>query len=70
MVKGKAEATQDFVPIQEIRDGVVTLKDGSLRMVLLVSSINFALKSTDEQTAILMQFQNFLNSLDFHVQIF
>src|SRR3989338_2073422 len=70
MVKGKAEATQDFVPIKEIRDGVVILKDGTMRMVLLVSSINFALKSTDEQTAILMQFQNFLNSLDFYIQIF
>jgi|SRR3989344_619107 len=70
MVKGKAEATQDFVPIKEIRDGVVILKDGTMRMALLVSSINFALKSTDEQTAILMQFQNFLNSLDFYIQIF
>ncbi|MEA1929549.1 MAG: hypothetical protein U9M92_01510 [Patescibacteria group bacterium] len=65
-----ARAAQDFVPIKEIRDGVVILKDGSLRMLLMVSSINFALKSTDEQTAILLQFQNFLNSLDFSLQIF
>lgn len=65
-----SQPTQDFVPIQEIRDGVVILKDGAMRSLLLVSSLNFALKSADEQMAILMQFQNFLNSLDFHVQIF
>jgi type IV secretory pathway VirB4 component len=70
MAKGTALATQEFVPIQEIRDGVVILKDGTMRMALLVSSINFALKSADEQTAILLQFQNFLNSLDFYIQIF
>lgn len=68
--KTSGRATQDFVPIEEIRDGVVVLKNGSLRQVLLVSSLNFALKSADEQIAILMQFQNFLNSLDFHIQIF
>lgn len=65
-----AKATQDFVPIKEIRDGVVVLKDGSIRSILLASSINFALKSVDEQQAILMQFQDFVNSLDFSVQIF
>jgi len=63
------KATQDFVPIKEIRDGIVTLKDGSLRALLMVSSINFSLKSPDEQEAIIFQFQNFLNSLDFSVQI-
>lgn len=56
--------------MSEVRDGVVVLKDGSLRAVLLASSINFALKSEDEQTAFIVQFQNFLNSLDFSVQIF
>lgn len=66
----QSRATQDFVPIKEIRDGVVVLKNGGLRLVLMVSSLNFALKSADEQTAILLQFQNFLNSLDFHVQLF
>ena len=65
-----AKATQDFVPIKEIRDGVVVLKDGSIRSILLASSINFALKSVDEQQAILMQFEDFVNSLDFSVQIF
>jgi len=65
-----AKATQDFVPIREIRDGVVVLKDNGLRLVLMVSSMNFALKSEDEQTAILFQFQNFLDSLDFPFQMF
>lgn len=61
--------TQDFIPIQEIRDGIVVLKTGGLRSIVLASSLNFALKSSDEQASILMQFQNFLNSLDFSVQI-
>jgi len=65
-----AKTTQDFVPIQEIRDGIVVLKDGSMRSIVLASSLNFALKSSDEQNAIISQFQNFLNSLDFSVQIF
>jgi len=64
------KSTQEFVPISEVRDGVVVLKNGNLRAVLLASSINFALKSEDEQTAFIVQFQNFLNSLDFPVQIF
>lgn len=66
----KQSATQNFVPIKEVRDGVVILKDNSLRSILMVSSLNFALKSTDEQEATIIQFQNFLNSLDFSTQIF
>lgn len=65
-----SKSTQEFVPIEDIRDGVVILKNGSMRMVLMVSSINFALKNEDEQTALLLQFQNFLNSLDFTAQFF
>lgn len=65
-----SKSTQDFVPVSEVRDGVIVLKDKSLRAVLLASSINFALKSEDEQTAFIVQFQNFLNSLDFSCQIF
>lgn len=63
-------STQDFVPIKDVRDGIVTLKDGSLRAVILASSLNFSLKSEDERNAILAQFQEFLNSLDFPIQIF
>lgn len=64
------KTTQDFLPIKEIRDGSVVLKGGGLRMVLVASSLNFSLKSEDEQAAILLQYQSFLNSLDFHLQIF
>lgn len=66
----KSSTTQNFVPIREIRDGVVILRDGAMRSVVLATSLNFALKSSDEQSAILLQFQNFLNSLDFSLQIF
>lgn len=62
-------ATQDFVPIEDIRDGFVLLKDGGMRAVLMASSVNFSLKSNDERQAILLQFQDFLNSLDFSIQI-
>jgi type IV secretory pathway VirB4 component len=68
--KVKAEATQAFVPIKEVRDGIIILKDGSLRAMVMASSINLALKSQDEQVAIIGQFQNFLNSLEFTVQFF
>jgi type IV secretory pathway VirB4 component len=68
--KVKAQATQQFVPIKEVRDGIVVLKDGSLRAMLMASSINLALKSQAEQEAIIGQFQNFLNSLEFTAQFF
>lgn len=63
-------ATQEFIPLKEIRDGVVVLKNGQMNAVLLASSINFALKSTDEQEAILQQYQGLLNTLDFSIQIY
>ncbi len=65
-----AKTTQDFVPIKEIKQGIIILKDDSMRAIVMASSLNFALKSADEQQSIIMQFQNFLNSLDFSVQIF
>lgn len=65
----KAKATQEFVPIKEVRDGIVVLKDGGLRAIVLANSINLSLKSNDEQTATIFQFQNFLNTLDFSIQI-
>src|SRR3989304_4504460 len=68
--RASANAPQECLPVSEVRDGVIVLKDGGLRAILLASSLNFALKSEDEQTAFIMQFQNFLNSLDFSVQIF
>lgn len=64
-----ANNSQQFVPIKEIKDGIIVLKDGSLRAVLMASSINLGLKSDQEQEATLLQFQNFLNTLDFPTQI-
>ena len=61
--------TQDFVPIREVRGGTVVLKDGGLRGIIAVSSVNLALKSGDEQLATIEQFQSFLNSVDFPIQI-
>ena len=69
-LRANSRSTQDFVPVSEVRDGIIKLKDGTMRAILLASSINFALKSEDEQTAFIVQFQNFLNSLDFSVEIF
>jgi type IV secretory pathway VirB4 component len=61
--------SQDFVSIRDIRDNVVIQKNGQMVMILLASSINFALKSYDEQQAILQQFQSFLNTIDFSLQV-
>lgn len=63
------QPTENLVPISDIRDDIVILKNGSLRMVLEVSAINFDLRSGDEQVAILQGFQRFLNSADFPLQI-
>lgn len=60
---------QAFVPVSEVRSGVVILKEGGYRGIMMCSSLNFALKSEDEQRAIIGGFQNFLNTLDFTVQI-
>lgn len=65
----KSAPTQSFVPIKEVKDGIIVEKDGGMRAILLASSLNFSLKSADEKNAILLQFQDFLNSLDFSVQI-
>lgn len=66
----KTLAAQEFVPIKEVRGGIMVLKSGALVGAMIASSINFGLKSADEQRAILGQFQSFLNSLDFTVQLF
>lgn len=62
-------ATQQFLEISQVREGLVVLKNKAMRGILMVSSMNFALKSEDEQSAILYQFQSFLNALDFSCQI-
>ena len=69
MATKPAGATQQFVPVKEIRNGIIILKDGGYRGVLICSATNFGLKSADEQHAITLGFQNFLNTLDFSIQI-
>ena len=61
--------TQQLLEIDRIKEGIIILKNQTLRGILMVSSLNFALKSGDEQSAVIYQFQNFLNSLDFSCQI-
>lgn len=62
-------ATQKFLDVSEVKEDTIVLKSGALRSVIAVSSINYDLKSSDEQDAIITQYQNFLNSLDFPVQV-
>lgn len=62
-------STQEALKFAEVHNDTIVLKDGNLRQVLLCSSINFALKSEQEQNAIVYQYQNFLNSLTFPIQI-
>lgn len=68
--KNKIEtSTQKYLDIAEIKENTVIMRDGTLRAVLLVSSINFALKSEDEQDAIISSYVSFLNNIDFPLQI-
>ncbi len=66
----KTKATQKFVDVDRVENGVIYMKNGALRKALIVNGINFSLKSEEEQEIILGSFQNFLNGLDFPVQIF
>ncbi|MCE9586150.1 hypothetical protein K8R04_02415 [Candidatus Uhrbacteria bacterium] len=61
--------SQRFLDVAEIRDDIVIMRDGTLRSVLLVSSINFSLKSVDEQNAIVQAYMQFLNGLDYPIQV-
>ncbi len=70
MTNKKSSPTQEFVPVKEIRNGILILKDGSMRILLIISSLNFGLKSAEEKMAIIEAYRNFLNSLDFSLQIF
>ncbi len=62
-------STQQYLDIAEIRDDLVIMRDGTIRAILLVSSINFALKSEEEQNAIISSYVGFLNNINFPVQI-
>lgn len=63
------DSTKQFVEVAEIRDGILVMKDGSLRAIIEVTAINFDLRSDEEQIAITNNFQAFLNAIDFPVQI-
>lgn len=65
----KPPATQDHLAIAQIRDGLVIMKNGTFRSIVAVSAVNFALKSQQEQDAIIYQFQSFINSLTSQIQI-
>lgn len=64
-----ASPTQQYLDVAEVKEDVIVLKSGALRAILTVSAINFDLKASDEQEAIIAQYQNFLNSVDFPLQI-
>ena len=63
------QTTQDFLEINDIKEGVLILKNNDIRGVLMISSTNFALQSNEDQSAVIYAFQSFLNSLDFPCQI-
>ncbi|KKQ62060.1 MAG: hypothetical protein US81_C0002G0033 [Parcubacteria group bacterium GW2011_GWE2_38_18] len=70
LASGKIKnTTQQYLDIAEIRDNTLIMRDGTLRSVVLVSSINFSLKSEDEQNAIIYAYVSFLNNIDFPMQI-
>lgn len=69
LARTKFANAQDLVSIKEIRQSTVILKNGALRQIVMVNGLNFALKSEDEQNLITSSYQNFLNGLDFPVQI-
>lgn len=62
-------STQRYLPFSSIKENVIIMKDGSARLVVKCSTINFLLKNTDEQDSIIISFQRFLNSLDFPIQV-
>lgn len=61
--------TQQLIEIAGIKDGIVILKNGGYRMILQVTAVNFDLKSEQEQNSLVFQYQSFLNSLHFPIQI-
>ncbi len=68
--KNAAKPSQEFVAIKKVKDGIVHLEKGGICRILIVSGVNFDLKSEAEQNMILGSFQNFINTLDFSLQFF
>lgn len=70
LVRNKINSsTEKYLDIAEVKEETVIMRDGTMRAVMLVSSINFALKSEDEQNAIISAYVSFLNNIDFSLQI-
>src|SRR5690606_32728030 len=69
MAKKTKNSTQNQVAIREIRDGILILKNGGYRTVIMVNALNFNLKSVQEQEGLIGSYQNFLNGLSFPIQI-
>ena len=68
--KGKAKAsTQRFLPIAEIHNDTVLLKNGGLRAIIGIEALNFNLKSETEQQGIITGYGSFMNTLTFPLQI-
>jgi len=61
--------TQSLLPISEIRNNVVILKNSSLRSIIEVKGINLLLMSSEDQEAIIYSWQSFLNNLEFSLQV-
>lgn len=57
------------IAIKEVRNGILVLPNNEYRLVIKTSSINFELKSEEEQDVIIDSYQNFLNSLPCNLQI-
>ena len=68
--RNSALSTQKFLPFWEIRDDLLVLKNGWVRAILKTTSINFNLKSEDEQKSLILSYQWFLNTLSFPIQIY
>ena len=58
--KNKGESAQSFLPIRDIRNGVVETTDGRYLKILEVEPINFALRSSEEQFNIISSFASWL----------
>ena len=67
--KGGLQSTQAHLNFAEVRDGVVIMRDGSLRMIIMCSPTNYDLKSPAEKDSIEFAYQGFLNGLHFPIEI-
>ncbi len=68
-IKAKKASTQSHLDIERIRDGIIKLKGGGYRIILRTTNVNFSLKSEMEQNAMIYAYRNFLNALQYPVQI-